>query len=269
MNGIRIRLTSALVVTSLSLAAQTTSNPLASTASNIERGHHFFANNCGICHGFNAQGGDKGPSLSTGQFRHGSTDAELYNTITHGVSGTIMPGSALPAEQVWCIIIYLRSRTMASRAKLDGNAQAGEKIFWSSDKCMRCHMVKGRGGLLGPDLSHIGGTRTVQYLTDKIRDPNKELTRGLHEPNGDYVVPIANATVIAVTPGGQRITGIPRNEDTFSLQMLGTDNEIHLFLKKDLKEVIHEQKSLMPAYSTQMLSDAQLKDLLAYLATLR
>jgi putative heme-binding domain-containing protein len=95
------------------------------------------------------------------------------------------------------------------------------------------------------------------------------LTKGLREPNGDYVVPISNATITVVTKTGQRITGVPRNEDTFSVQMLGTDNEIHLFLKKDVQEVIHEEKSLMPAYSEAMLSDSQLRNLLAYLATLR
>ncbi len=256
---------------SLQLAAQGTSNlvnPMPSNPSNIERGRHHFVDNCGICHGFNAQGGDKGPSLHTGQFRHGSSDAELYNTITHGVPGTVMPGSPLPTEQVWGIITYLRSKIVAARARIDGNAQAGERIFWSRDKCERCHMVGGRSGVLGPELTRIGGARTVQYLTEKVRDPNKELTKGLREPNGDYVVPISNATTTVVTKTGQRVTGVPRNEDTFSVQMLGTDNEIHLFLKKDVREVIHEEKSLMPAYSEAMLSDTQLRDLLAYLATL-
>jgi mono/diheme cytochrome c family protein len=36
-----------------------------------------------------------------------------------------------------------------------------------------------------------------------------------------------------------------------------------------VQEVIHEEKSLMPAYSEAMLSDSQLRNLLAYLATLR
>ena len=266
------KITALALLAPVHIAAQvpaSATNPLASNSSNIERGHHHFADNCGICHGLNAQGGDKGPGLNTGQFRHGSTDAELYNTITRGVPGTVMPANALPAEQVWAIITYLRSRIVAARAKIEGNAQNGEQTFWSSDKCGRCHMVAGRGGILGPELTRIGAARTVQYLTEKIRDPNKELTKGLHEPNGDYVVPISNGTIAVVTKTGQRITGVPRNEDTFSVQMLGADNEIHLFLKKDLKEVIHEEKSLMPAYNEAMLSDSQLRDLLAYLATLR
>jgi cytochrome c oxidase cbb3-type subunit 3 len=252
----------------LPAAAQTTTNPLASNPSNIERGRHHFVNNCGICHGFNAQGGDKGPSLNTGQFRHGISDSDLFRSITQGISGTAMPANNLPAEEVWAMIIFLRSTVVAARAPATGNRDAGEKIFWTTHKCANCHMAKGKGGVLGPDLSRIGAAKTISYLTEKLRDPNKELTKGLHEPNGDYVVPISNATVTVVTASGQRITGVPKNEDTFSIQMLGTDNEIHVFSKKDLKEVIHEMKSLMPAYDQAKLSDGELTDLLAYLAAL-
>jgi len=50
--------------------------------------------------------------------------------------------------------------------------------------------------------------------------------------------------------------------------LFGTDQNLHLFLKKDVKEVRHERKSLMPAYTQDMLSAPQLQDLVAYLETL-
>ena len=261
-------LTSVAACGAFLLFAQETARPPATRAT-VERGHVFFADNCGICHGEDAKGGDRGPNLTTGQFKHGSSDADVFRTITHGVPGTIMPANDLPADQVWAIIVFLRSNVVASRSAISGDREAGEKYFWNAGKCGDCHMVKGKGGVLGPDLSQIGGTRTVQYLTEKLRDPNKEVTSGLREPNADYVVPIANATVTAVTKTGQRITGVPKNEDTFSLQMLGADNEIHVFLKSDIKDVLHTQKSLMPAYSSQELSGGALQDLLSYLATLQ
>ena len=79
---------------------------------------------------------------------------------------------------------------------------------------------------------------------------------------------MSNVAVTVVTRDGRRITGVRRNEDTFSLQMIGTDDRIHLFLKKDLKKIIRGQKSLMPAYSEQELSKEGLRDLLAYMASL-
>ncbi len=261
------RATALLVLLAIPQFAQETPRP-PSTPDTIERGHMYFSGNCGICHGADAQGGDKGPNLTTSQFKHGATDADLFRSITRGVPGTIMPANNLPPEQVWAIVAFLRSTVVAARAATGGNKEAGEKYFWSAGKCGNCHMVNGKGGVLGPDLSQIGSARTLEYLTTKLRDPNKEVTTGLREPNADYVVPIANSIVTVVTSSGQRITGVAKNEDTFSLQMIGSDNEIHIFMKKDLKDVIHEQKSPMPAYTNQELSEASLKDLLAYLATL-
>jgi hypothetical protein len=74
---------------------------------------------------------------------------------------------------------------------------------------------------------------------------------------------------VAVTKEGKRITGVRKNEDTFSLQLLDQKEQFHLFLKKDLKEVIHERKSLMPKYDQRALSEKDLQDLLAYLDSLR
>jgi cytochrome c oxidase cbb3-type subunit III len=247
--------------------AQETPQPPA-TPDAIERGHLFFSDNCGICHGPDAHNGDRGPDLNTGRFKHGGSDADLFRTITHGIPGTIMPANNLPADQVRAIITFRRSTVVAALTPITGNRENGEKFFWNAGKCADCHMVHGKGGVFGPDLSQIGGTRTMEYLTAKLRDPSRDITTGLREPNADYNVPISNASVTVVTLQGQRISGVPKNEDTFSLQMMGSDNELHLFLKKDLREVIHERKSPMPAYPSQVLSDAALKDLLAYLASL-
>ncbi len=248
------------------LAQETPQSP--ATPDVVERGHFIFSNNCGICHGPDAHNGDRGPDLNAGRFKHGGSDADLFRTITHGIPGTIMPANNLPAEQVRAIITFLRSTVVAARAPITGNREYGEKFFWNAGKCGDCHMVNGKGGVFGPDLSQIGGARTMEYLNAKLRDPSKDITTGLREPNADYNVPILNDSVTVVTLQGQRITGVARNEDTFSLQMMGSDNVLHLFLKKDLEEVIHERKSPMPAYPSQVLSNAALKDLLAYLASL-
>lgn len=264
----RTALLLAAILTPLRPWAQENARPRV-TPDTIDRGHAFFANNCGICHGADAHGGDKGPDLNTGHFKHAVNDADLFRVITHGVPGTIMPANDLPSEQVWAIIAFLRSTVVAGRTATGGNAELGRQFFWKAGECGSCHMVNGKGGVLGPDLSQIGALQTISYLTEKIRNPNKKLTTGLHEPNADYVVPIANSTVIVRTQMGEQITGIPKNEDTFSIQLLGADNQLHNYLKKDLREIVHQQKSLMPVYDEKRLSEAELKNLLAYLATLK
>jgi len=76
-------------------------------------------------------------------------------------------------------------------------------------------------------------------------------------------------TVTAVTRQGERIVGVAKNEDTFSIQLLDTGQQLHLLLKSDLESLTHQRKSLMPEYSPEMLSDAELRDLVAYLQSLR
>jgi quinoprotein glucose dehydrogenase len=129
-------------------------------------------------------------------------------------------------------------------------------------------MVKGKGGRLGPELSRVGAARSESYLVDSIRDPNKQLSNGMLDPNRFWGPPLLYETVTVVTASGEKITGVAKNEDTFSIQLLDTSQQPRLFPRKDLKDVIHERKSLMPVYSEEMLSPADLRDLVAYLESL-
>ena len=245
------------------------SNPLAGDPSAIREGRSLFRTNCAPCHGPDAKGGGRGPDLTSGRWIHGSSDAGIFRTITQGVPGTEMPANAFEDSETWAIIAYMRSLSSTTGSAVTGNSAAGAEIFWGRGGCSACHMVSGRGGRLGPDLSRVGAARSVSYLVDSIREPNKDLSAGLSDPNNHYGVPLVYDTVTVATRDGQRITGIAKNEDTFSLQLLDTREELHLLLKSDLKSVTHERKSLMPAYSRETISDSDLGDLVAYLVGLR
>jgi len=65
------------------------------------------------------------------------------------------------------------------------------------------------------------------------------------------------------------IKGARNNEDSFSVQIMDTNEQFSTFLKKDLRDVIEEKKSLMPDYGPDKLTETELDDLLAYLRTLR
>jgi len=75
--------------------------------------------------------------------------------------------------------------------------------------------------------------------------------------------------VTVVLRNGEKLTGIAKNEDTFSVQLLDTSQRLWLLLKRDVESVVHERTSLMPAYTEQMISAAELQDLLAYMESLR
>ena len=138
----------------------------------------MFRTFCATCHGVDARGGTRGPDLTSGRWVHGDTDVAIFNTITHGVPGTDMPPAVLEAEEIWSIVVYLRSLGAAAAPPVPGDRAAGERLFFGEAACSRCHMVGGRGGRLGPDLSRIGAARAPAVLTESIRMPSAHLAAG-------------------------------------------------------------------------------------------
>lgn len=179
----------------------------------------------------------------------------------------MMPANDLSDDETWEVIAYLRSMQLKATAKVIGNPEAGEKYFFGEGFCYTCHMIRGRGGRLGPDLSRVGVARSPQYLVEAIREPDMEISEGLVEPGRDF--PMRYDTVTLTLPNGEKITGIAKNEDSFSIQLMDDHEQLRFFAKRDLKNIAHERKSLMPAYPTTDLSEAKLQDLLAYLESLR
>ena len=237
-------------------------------AAEVKEGSSLFRANCSPCHGLTARGGGRGPDLTSGRWTHGSSDAEIFRTISEGVPGTEMPASTFEDSEIRAIVAYLRSLQPPSHVAVGGDPAKGRKTFENTG-CASCHMVNGSGGRLGPDLSRVGASRSVSYLRDSIRTPDKELSTGLADPNNHYGLPLVYDTVTVVTADGEKITGVAKNEDTFSLQLMTAREELRFFLKKDLKKVIHEHKSLMPTYVESVLGQSELQDLIAYLVTLR
>jgi putative heme-binding domain-containing protein len=117
-------------------------------------------------------------------------------------------------------------------------------------------MIGGQGGRLGPNLSRIGAARSVSALEREIRAP--------HE-----VIPVGFETVTVVTTDGRRIRGVRKNEDTFSIQIMTAAEQLRSFMKRDIKEVVAEEQSLMPVYGADRLTDEELTDLVRYLRTQR
>jgi putative heme-binding domain-containing protein len=247
--------------------AQELKNPLAGDPKEIQEGAFLFRGNCALCHGLNAHGGSRGPDLTRGVWSHGGSDADIFHTILNGIPGTLMPANDLTDLEAWEVVTYLLSLAPRAPKQLSGDRQAGEKLFQGDGNCWLCHMVNGRGGRVGPDLSSVGSRRSPEFLAGKIRNPNKNLAPAQMEPGKDW--PFDAEAVLVVTQDGKTVRGVLRNEDTFSIQIMDLQEDLHLYLKKDLHEVTHERKSLMPPYDEDLLSNQQLGDLVAYLDNLR
>ena len=245
-------------------AADRSRNPLAGDPQAITKGAVLFRQECVYCHGVGARGGMRGPDLTTGSWNHGGADADLARTITDGVAGTAMPPNNLKTDEIWQIVSYLRTVQQPPAAPV-GDQARGETLFFGTARCSTCHIVNGRGGRLGPELTTVGSARSRAYLVDSIRQPAKQLTeiRALGSDSLKY------DTVTAVTADGRTIVGVPMNEDTFTIQLMDMSERVHSLDKKTLKSFKHENRSLMPAYDASRLPDADLDNLVAYLQTLR
>ena len=236
-----------------------TTNPLAGDAKAIDAGKNIYRGRCGVCHGIDAKG-YRGSDLTSGDWVHGGSDVQIFRTIARGVTGTEMPGNGnMSEEEVWMVIAYLRTLSAPGGAAPErGDAARGEQLYQAKNKgnCVQCHMIEGRGGRLGPNLSRIGASRSVAALEREIRNPSE-------------VIPVGFETVTVVMPDGRKIRGVRKNEDTFSVQIMTGSEELRSFFKRDVKDVIADESSMMPAFGPDRLSDDELTDLVRYLRSLR
>jgi len=165
-------------------------------------------------------------------------------------------------EEIWEIVTYLRSLEVKAPARPIGNAAHGKQLFYGGAHCSSCHMINGKGGRLGPDLSSVGASRRTDALIESIRKPSARLAEGLTEPSKEF--PQEYETVTVVTDNGHEITGVTLNEDSFSIQMLDTAEQLHFLQKDKLKSWQTSRRSLMPAYNPDVLPDQDLHDIIAY-----
>jgi cytochrome c oxidase cbb3-type subunit 3 len=253
-----------------STRAEDVRNPLSADPKAAKAGEFEFRINCAFCHGLGARGGGRGPDLTRAHKRHGDADADLFQNISQGIPGTVMPangtngqGVGMTDEEIWQIIAYLRSVQVKTPAKPAGNAARGKELFYGDANCSTCHMVEGKGGRLGPDLTAVGTARTVDALVESVRIPSKRLAWGLTESTKEFAQEYQTVTV--VTAGGEEIKGVTLNDDQFSLQMMDTTEQIRLFEKDKLRSIQKTRESLMPIYNPTILSDKDLNDIIAYL----
>jgi len=226
-----------------------------------KNGEAAYRPNCGFCHGLDARGENGAPDLTSPRTQARS-DAELFQIILDGRPGTEMPANDISERETWDVIAYLRALRSRSNATVAGGPEAGRRIFLG--QCSGCHMINGKGGRLGPDLSRIGMSRPTAYIVESIRQPSKVLAIAMM-PAVAHETPVRYQTITVITNNGRRITGVRKNEDGYSVQLLTQGEELLTFLKKDVKDVIHEPTSLMPEYSEEVLSKKELQDLLAFL----
>ena len=238
----------ALLLLGMGASAADDRNPLAGSTKAAKAGEYEFRINCALCHGLGARGGGRGPDLTRAVKKHTHNDAEMFQVISNGIPGTAMPangtngqGVGMTDSEIWQIITYIRSQEVKAPAHAAGNASHGKELFYGDANCSLCHMIEGRGGRLGPELTAVGGSRTRAATIDSVRDPSRRLAWGLTEATKEF--PQEYESVTVVTTDGKEIKGVTLNEDSFSVQIMDTSEQIHLLEKDKLKSFQKSRQS--------------------------
>jgi putative heme-binding domain-containing protein len=231
-------------------------NPFRGNEQAIAEGHVIYNRSCTTCHGHDGAAGDRAPALAATRRYMRNSDQELFDAVRNGIPDTQMPASGLSETDAWKVAVYIRSlRATAIDTPAKGDTAHGEQIFWGKGGCGSCHVVDGKGALMGPDLSHVASQRKLSAIREA-------LTKTKPLPSPGY------QRVRIVTGAGETISGILKNEHNFSLQVLGSDNTLHVFVRDELREVTYEPDPLMPGDYDQRLTPNEFEDLLAFLSRL-
>ncbi|MFM8583558.1 MAG: HEAT repeat domain-containing protein [Planctomycetaceae bacterium] len=148
----------------------------------------------------------------------------------------------------------LKSSRLASEG---GDARRGERIFFEKTEvsCLRCHVVRGRGGKVGPELTKIAVDKSRQELLESIVLPNQSIAKGFE-------------SVLLLTTSGRQIAGVLREEDDRQVTLVTAEGVTVSVPKTEIEEQART-KSAMPEDLAGKLTPFELRDLVEYLSTLK
>ena len=229
---------------------------------------------CLGCHQLNEEGGRIGPSLNRSSFNY--KPEWIYAWISNPQifrPDTKMPNLGLEPEEARAITSFLVSFQPEKGGEeiefevsekwkryfsTKGDAKRGEKIFNDPEgtaNCARCHLVKGQGSSVGPELSFVGTSRTREFLLESILDPDAVITSGYK-------------TILILTKDRKFITGIKKNEDDSGFDIVDKNGENRHIPRNMIKKFKTQKISTMPGNFKDLLETQEVADLLAYLGTL-
>jgi putative heme-binding domain-containing protein len=148
-----------------------------------------------------------------------------------------------PAE-----LAVLINRMRKELAAGPGSFERGRKVF--DNHCAKCHQFDGRGHEVGPKLD--GAARDQEYLLTNILDPN----RVVGQPYFLRLVTLKN---------GRVESGLLAAEDETTLTLKGENGAVKVLARKDIDDVLVQEKSIMPEGLAGAMTVADFRDLIRYL----
>ena len=158
---------------------------------------------------------------------------------------------AQPTQDKQADMITLK-RQLTDEALARANVSNGRAVFERT--CASCHTLYGQGGTIGPDIT--GSNRAnLDYILAEIIAPSEVIQEGYQ-------------LVIVTTRDGRTLAGnlVAEDEQQITLRMIGQDAMV---AKSEILSREKSAVSMMPEGLLKMLSQEEVRDLIAYLRTTR
>jgi putative membrane-bound dehydrogenase-like protein len=183
------------------------------------------------------------PPVTDALRRHAPGHPELTKLLTEVMKGGLL--LSLDKAQVERVERLVRT---------NGNPQRGKNLYLNHRvlACVTCHRLEGLGGNVGPDLTRIWETQSVEKIMESIIEPSKEIKEGYQ-------------TYVATTTKGQVFTGLKVSQTPQELVLRDANAKEIRILAADLEEVKPSPQSLMPDNVIAQLTFDQFIDLVAFL----
>jgi len=136
-----------------------------------------------------------------------------------------------------------------------GNPAAGRVLFAENEaaQCLRCHILGGKGGVVGPALDGIAERLSSEDMLLSLIQPNARLAPGY-------------GVVLLTLKNGEELSGVLVADDRKNLLVRIGESQMRQIAKTTIQ--VTEMLPSGMFNMREILDKAQLRDLLAYLGTL-
>lgn len=214
---------------------------------------------CAGCHGVDARGGDKAPSLVSAANQLNRSDSALFRIVRDGTKGGMPSFAQIGDANIKAVVQFLRvlenngpAKSASTEAAVTGDAESGRALYFGKAQCSRCHLMQSKGGFIAINLTNYGRNRAADEILKAITTPDSPLAP-------------SSQVVTVTTRTGQKLTAILRNEDNFNLELQSEDGRYHLLARSAVTDVHYSEHSLMPRNYATRLSPEELNDIVSFL----
>ncbi|HEY1191658.1 MAG TPA: hypothetical protein VGE74_28755, partial [Gemmata sp.] len=135
-----------------------------------------------------------------------------------------------------------------------GDPQKGKELYLNTKAlaCATCHRLEGVGGAVGPDLTRVWDTHSVEKILESIVEPSKEIKEGFQ-------------TYRLTTLDSKVYTGLKIKDDSKEVVLRDATGRDIRVDKDDVESLTPSKLSLMPDNVVSQLTYDQFINLLAFL----